>query len=212
MSANFTEFAVTTADGENRLARCCFATLRDVNEIEAWPQQVRGANDSVAEDALEFAELACERWRFNRSKRRTASGIPAMKRKIATDKFAELAVLCIARATWTKPSILGIALFRRTWCNHLALDFLATHPLRLMNGPDRIGRVGTGLLFGIVEVALALNADVLWAETTQTSAPFYKRVFDLEKVEDLLWVPEPNLRAFHIVMEEQAKKSGLRKE
>lgn len=64
MSTIITEFVVVDANGKFRLAECSFATLRDLDEIKAWPRQVKGAHDPVTQDALEFALLSSKRWHF----------------------------------------------------------------------------------------------------------------------------------------------------
>jgi hypothetical protein len=209
MSTVITEFVVE-AEGELRVAQCAFATMRDLDEIKSWPKQVKGAQDSVTQDALEFASLSSKRWRFYHEVGRTAASIGSMKRKLAAANNTELAVLCVAKAQWVKKRTLGLALFRRTWCNHLVLDFLATHPLRLMDGPARMQGIGKGLLYGIAEVAHALRSAVLWGEATETSAPIYKRIFQLKNVDDLLLVPAANLDALRKTMRMQLETSGLR--
>jgi hypothetical protein len=211
MSTTLTQFVIRAADEQKRLAECAFATLPDLKKIAAWPRQVPGTKNQITEDALEFAKLAREKWYFNRRKRRTASGIASLRRKIASDRRAEVALLCVGRADWAQ-EILGITLFRRTWCNHLVVDFLATHPVFLLDGPDRLRGIGTGLLFGISIVAAAIGAKVLWAETTDTSAPVYQEIFHLNEVKDLLVVGAPQLRAFRQLKQGELRKSGLRKE
>jgi len=113
------------------------------------------------------------------------------------------------RATWASPQILGIALVRRTWCGHLVLEFLATHPLRLLNGSERINGIGKGLLYAIAEIEFAIRVKVLWGEATKASAPKYRHIFELEKVDDLLFVPRSNLTGFRRLMRQELKRSGL---
>lgn len=213
MSPVLTKFVVIrVADRQQLLAECAFATLPDLKEIAAWPRQIRRPRNQLTEDALEFAKLARERWLFNRSKRRTASDLTALRRKIAAGRTAEVALLCVAKAEWAKRRILGIALLRRTWCNHLVLDFLATHPLYLSEGPDRIKGIGPGLLFALSIVASAIHAKALWAETTDTSAPVYQKIFALQEVKDLLIVDAPQLSEFRKLKRRELSKSGLIKE
>jgi hypothetical protein len=210
MSATITEFQVNTGDGIDNVALCTFGTLPDLKEIALWPRQVRRTTDAATLDALEFAKLSSKRWQFYHRQGLTVASIAAIKRKISAEKNIELAFYCVARARWTKPQILGIALARRTWCGHLILDFLATHPLRLMDGPERMSGIGKGLLYGIAEVAFAIGAKVLWGEATKTSAPIYRHIFELRRVDDLLFVPRINLAGFRTVMHEKLKRSRLR--
>lgn len=204
-----TEFVVKTADNKDRLAQCTFATLPDLDKIPLWRRQVKGASDEVTQDALEFAKLSSKRWLFYHEQGLTAASVSTLKHMISTEKNIELAFLCVARAKWAGPHILGIALARRTWCGHLILDFLATQPLRLVDGPDRIKGIGKGMLYGIAEVASAVGAKVLWGEATKASAPKYQSIFGLKKVDDLLYVQGGNLNGFRTAMHEQLKRSGL---
>jgi hypothetical protein len=209
MSSMIAEFRVATSDGNEKGAICAFGTFRDLKEIALWPRQVKGDTHSQTLDALEFAKLLSKRWRFYQGQGLTVAGIPALKRKISAQENIEIAFFCVARARWANPQILGIALARRTWCGHLILDFLATHPLRLMAGPQHISGIGKGLLYGMAEVAFAVRAKVLWGEATETSAPIYQHIFELKRVDDLLLVPRASLASFRAVMREKVKRSRL---
>jgi hypothetical protein len=180
-----------------------------MDEIERRGVQVKVSKSSETADALEFAALSTKRWRFYHEQGLTVGSIGALRRKVSAANNIELAFLCVARVPWTSPKMLGIALARRTWCGHLVLDFLATHPLRMVDGPERIKGIGTGLLFGISEVALAIGAKVLWGEATRASAPKYQHIFGLEKVDDLLFVPRANLVGLSNVMRERLRKISL---
>jgi hypothetical protein len=147
---------------------------------------------------------------FCRQKRRSASGIATLKRRIAADKDGEVAFLLIVRAVSDPARCLGIALCRRTWANHLVLDFLATHPMCLKPGPGRITGIGKGLLFGICEIASRIGVSAMWGEATADSAPKYRKIFRLEEANDLFYVPSPNLLAFREAMSTQVKTEKLR--
>ena len=158
MSATINEFRVVNRDGVECDAVCTFGTSPDLKEIALWPRQVKGNTAPQTLDALEFAKLSSKRWRFYQGQGLTAASMTGMRNKISAERNIEIAFFCVARAKWAKPQILGIALARRTWCGHLILDFLATHPLRLMDGPQRMSGIGKGLLYGIAEVAFAIRA------------------------------------------------------
>jgi len=78
----------------------------------------------------------------------------------------------------------GLAYCRRTWCHHLALDFLALHP-RALDQTGRVSGIGSGIVFGLVQLARALNIRRIWGEATVNSAPFYEKLLAVSPVQDL---------------------------
>jgi hypothetical protein len=78
----------------------------------------------------------------------------------------------------------GLAYCRRTWCHHLALDFLALHP-QALNQTWHMSGVGSGIIFGLVQLASALNIQRIWGEATANSAPFYEKLLAVSPVHDL---------------------------
>jgi len=70
---------------------------------------------------------------------------------------------------------LGVAWCRRTWCNHLVLDFLAVHPA--LNDPlGGYKGMGFGLFIGIAVVAEKLGCHLVWGEATESSCTFYQKL------------------------------------
>jgi len=210
VSSVVVEFVIRPEEGPSRRADAHFATLVDVKSVQGWRRQIHGAKDILTEDALEFASEACKRWMFYRSRRRTASSIKTIGRRISPGKKEEVAFLLVAREESAPARCLGIALCRRTWANHLVLDFLATHPICLRDGPDRLRGIGKGLLFGVCEIGNSIGATALWGEATESSAPKYKAMFRLDESDDLFYVPSSNLRAFRAAMAAQIETEGLR--
>jgi hypothetical protein len=204
------EFLIRPKEGEARRAQVLFAKVSDLTAIKRWRQQLDSPASPLTEDALEFAAEAAKKWMFCRRKRRSASGIATLKRRIAADKGGEVAFLLIVREKSDHARCLGIALCRRTWANHIVLDFLATHPMCLQPGSGRITGIGKGLLFGICEVAIRIGVSAMWGEATADSAPKYQRIFRLEEVDDLFYVPGRNLLAFREAMATQVKTERLR--
>jgi hypothetical protein len=210
MARPLVEFLIRPEKGKARRAQVLFANVSDLNAIKRWRQQTAGPGNLLTEDALEFASEAAKKWMFCRRKRRTASEIATLKRRITTDKDGEVAFLLVVRAKSDQTRCLGIALCRRTWANHVVLDFLATHPMCLQSGPGRIAGIGKGLLFGICEIATRIRASAMWGEATADSAPKYQRIFRLRKADDLFYVPKRNLLAFRGAMSAQIKTERLR--
>ena len=70
---------------------------------------------------------------------------------------------------------LGVAWCRRTWCNHLVLDFLAVHPA--LNDPVGGYRgLGSAMFIGIAVVAGKINCHLVWGEATESSCTFYQKL------------------------------------
>jgi hypothetical protein len=203
------QFPVKSGSGVARIAECALASHRDLSRIADWPSQAKGLRDSVTKDSLEFASHASKRWSFYHEQGLAVSSVATLKRRILADENAELALLIMARAKWANPSLLGLALARRTWKGNVILDFLATHPLRIAEGPDRISGIGRGLLYGLSEVTLDIGAGALWAESTKASAPIYKHVFGLQEVHDLLRLEKPDLLAFREKTKETIGRTHL---
>jgi hypothetical protein len=81
-------------------------------------------------------------------------------------------MVLIARPAWNSPMpTLGIAYLRRTWCNHLFLEFFATHPQVIVRRREQIGGVGDAMLHQIVALAEQLVALCIWGEATDNSNP-----------------------------------------
>jgi hypothetical protein len=212
VSSVVVEFVIRPEEGPSRRAQAFFATLTDLKSVKNWRQQIDDAKDILTEDALEFASEACKRWMFYRSRRRTASSVKTIGRRISADKKEEVAFLLVAREESALGRCLGIALCRRTWANHVVLDFLATHPIYLRDGPDRVRGIGKGLLFAICEIGHSIGATALWGEATESSAPKYKAMFRLDESDDLFYVRASNLSAFRAAMAAQIETESLRQQ
>ena len=114
-----------------------------------------------------------------------------LKRMISAKPQAELAMVLMARPAWGTPiSTLGMAYLRRTWCNHLYLEFLAAHPQVIIKQYQRIGAVGIGILQGLVALAEALEVNCIWGEATEASANWYREQLDVEKVLDHFFIED----------------------
>ena len=146
-------------------------------------------------DAVEYAGLTCKRWSFYLQEGRAITDAsqfhdPAI---MAED---ELAFLVVARAAWARPSVLGLCLFRRSWCNHLVVDFLAVHPRFQHGGSRPVKGVGAAMLLAVTEIAGQLGVPKIWGEATRGSAAKYENFFDLPRVRDLFIVRRAALRKF----------------
>lgn len=139
-------------------------------------------------DATEFATLAAKRWFYYAREGSTAPTLEALQGKIAQDPHREIAFLLCATAAWAPANqVLALAYCRRTWCHHFALDFLAVRP-GLSHRGHPVRGLGTGMIYGLVELAGGLGVDLIWGEATSSSAPFYERVLQRQPVQDVFLI------------------------
>ncbi|MBX7210785.1 MAG: GNAT family N-acetyltransferase [Verrucomicrobiaceae bacterium] len=177
---------IQTPHGQ-RAVQIEFGRPSDADKLRSW----RATKDSVSyamADALEFGKLAGKRWRYYLKRNEAALSFDELKAGIDKVPQAEIGFLVIAKATWSPgPKMLGVAWCRRTWCNHIVLDFLAAHPSTL--GPARgYAGIGTALLYYVAEIAGQIGAPLVWGEATALSAPFYRRVLNSNDILDHFFV------------------------
>jgi hypothetical protein len=166
------------AAGAFRPVELTFATESEVRQVRTWRKM------ASATDAGEFAALAAKRWFYYTREGATVSCLEDLRYAIQRDEHAELAFLMVASAEWlTRYRFLALAYCRRTWCHHLVLDFLAVRPgAAFANQPVR--GLGTGMIFGLANLAVALGIERIWGESTANSAPFYEKVLRIPSVRD----------------------------
>lgn len=152
-------------------------------------------------DAAEYAVLAADKWKFLNDQPTTRivhSVRELMVLVSGKSSQEELAALLIARANWNNPTaMLGFCFFRRTWCNNVVIDFLATHPL--IAGHNQIRGVGRGLVYSATTLARQIGAKFVWGESTKLSCATYQGWFHQPALDDDLFrIPEPALQQFKI--------------
>lgn len=181
---------IKTPHGQQVL-EIAFGRLADADRLRGWRVSKNHPLSNAMEDALEFGRLAGKRWRYYLKRNEAALTLDELVRGIGTEPQAEIGFLLVARATWKPaPKMIGIAWCRRTWCNHIVLDFLAAHPGTF--DKDYAG-IGTALLYSIARVAERIGAPLVWGEATALSASFYRRVLPKENILDHFFIPEPTL-------------------
>jgi hypothetical protein len=146
-------------------------------------------------DAVEFARMASNRWLGYQRDGEAVSTKEELIEAIQKAPAAELAIVLIARPTWpsTIPA-LGFAYLRRTWCHHLFLEFLATHPRVIAGKHGKIGWVGVSMLHKIVSIAEELHIPCIWGEATEGSASWYKEQLNVETVRDSFFIENEVMR------------------
>lgn len=172
-----------------RPVQLVFGGARDLHLISHWrvPAAVRG--QPAVHDTIEFARLASKRHRHYLRSIPTASSMSEFEAIIAESAQAEVALLLLVRASWFGRSpILGLAQCRRTYCHHLVLEFLSVHPAVVGRLEPRVSGVGTGLLYGLAELAGRLGLKLIWGEATSYSAPFYSHVLATPGIEDHFFI------------------------
>ncbi len=168
-----------------------FGTDRDTRSLTHWRFPKAPGISGPIPDALEYARLAAKRWRHYRRASATITSLDELRDGIRQNPKSETAMIFVARPTWPSPTpILGFAYFRRSWCNHLIVDFLSAHPRVIDGNPERIRGIGTGILYQLVALAEMMNISCIWGEATGHSAPFYQRALGVEKILDHFFIED----------------------
>ncbi len=182
-------------DGQWREAEISFASEREVKRLAHWriprplPQDPVQAQKIF--DAVEFARLACNRWRYYHRQHLTVRSAEDLTQFIHEHPTSEAAMVLITRPAWRSLiSTLGIAYLRRTWCNHLFLEFFATHPQVIIRRREQIGGVGDAMLYQIVALAEQLGVPCVWGEATEQSHSWYEEHLGIDEVLDHFFIED----------------------
>jgi len=174
-----------------------FAKKCHLEFLDHWRCSEDVEDDPHVSDSLEFCHRASKRWRYYRSLNDAAISPEQLRKKIRANPKAEIAFLLLVIAEWHEPSrILGFCFCRRTWCNHLALDFMAVHPSAAGPGERHISGVGTALISAMLRLARQLKIKTIWGEATCNSNGFYRKVFGLKGVSDYFIIKRSAMRYF----------------
>jgi hypothetical protein len=184
-------------NGVWRPAAIIFAEPRDLGFIDVWRDKLGDDTDTVRRDALDLAQLAIDSFlAHSRVQQLYANSIEELAAHIKADEQCEVACFVLMKCNWFPDSeVLGICHFRRSWCNSIVLDYLATYPFaaRPPEGyPHVVGGVGTALLWLVSDIARQFSCGRIWGEATRGSRSYYKDRFELDSVEDLILVLPDN--------------------
>jgi hypothetical protein len=117
--------------------------------------------------------------------------LETLRNTVQQDNECEVAFILIAYAPWHEPSsILGFCFCRRTWCNHLLLDFAAAHPNAITPAGGHIKGVGSAMIYSLVALARELGITTVWGEATQNSVGFYRHVLGLPNILDSFFIED----------------------
>lgn len=184
-------------NGEPRKATIVFADRRDLGFIDEWAKKLDADTDPIHRDALDLAQIAIDLFLVHsKVKQLYASSVEEIGTLIGENPKNEIAGFVLMKCDWFPDSqVIGVCHFRRSWCNSIILDYLASHPFSAncpSGYPHVVTGVGTAFLWFISGIAARYGCDRIWGEATHSSSSYYKKVFGLDSVEDLIWVPKPN--------------------
>lgn len=175
-----------------------FGDNRDVMSATRWrvPRELEDdeSMQSRAADAREYALLAAKRWKHYRDTKTAAFSLPQLEAMIAQEPEGEFCFYLKVTADWF-PASLGGAMVRRTWCNHLMIDFLFVHP-SISGKAVNVKNIGTRMLESICLIARELECRLVWGEATHDSATFYARQLGQQPVRDRFDIGEMTIHAF----------------
>jgi hypothetical protein len=124
-----------------------------------------------------------------------AESFAGLRREIREKKHCEVAFIMVATIRKGRRDMpVGLAYCRRTWCHNLALDFLALDP-RALDPARRVTGIGSGIVYGLVQLARALRMRRIWGEATVNSAPFYEKLLAVAPVQDLFIIEKQEMAA-----------------
>jgi hypothetical protein len=181
-----------TLNGEQRLATVVFAERKDLSFIDEWRDKLGADTDSKRRDAVDLAQLAIDSYlAHTRIQQIYVNSVEEIATyPIKADEHVEVSGFVLLKCDWFPDSgVIGICHFRRSWCNSIILDYLAVHPF-IAKAPDRyphtVSGAGSALLWFVSDIARRYKCGRLWGEATHGSHGYYKHMFDLDAVEDLI--------------------------
>ncbi len=186
---------------KRQIARIAFAEGHDFSFLEKWKKQLGNDTHPFRVDSVAFASLAHSRYTSHSGTTPYVVGTGEFKTYINDNPRREVGCLVLLTCDWFPDSdVLGVCHFRRSWCNHIVLDYLCAHPFitaPTKNYENVVNGVGLALLFFVTEITKECKSKLIWGEATQNSFNFYKKVFKLRSVKDLIYVPKPKFDKFY---------------
>jgi hypothetical protein len=187
-------------DGNVVEAHVEYVTEPDLAFLDQWKRSLGKDNHPKRVDAVDFATLACKRYKSYAEIETYATRLADIADYVRDNPHAEVANFVVLRCNAFTPSnVMGLAHFRRSWCNNLILDYLVSHPW-IASPPAgydmAVNGVGLALMYFLCATAIQQKSDAIWGEATQNSCEYYQKVFKLDSVRDLLYIPFENLVAF----------------
>lgn len=187
-----TEFFVEV-NGVPHKAVAEFATPGGLSFVERWRETLGANPEPIQWEAADLAKLARDRYLADSGVGQLYIGATAdVKTYIEREPLCEIGGFILLKCTWFAESeVIGLCHFRRTWCNHIVVDYLAKHPLTLgskRQDQHKVKGIGPALLSFLCQIAVEHSCPLLWGEATQISWEFYVKQFSLREVKDLFVV------------------------
>jgi hypothetical protein len=182
------KFNVSTPQGK-RPVEFKFATNADLRLLRNWKSKASLRSNSHVQDALEYSRLASKRWRTYFKGKRIVTSVADLRNAMAQNPRAEIVFVLVAHAPWHPSSaILGFCFCRRTWANHIIIDFAAAHPNAIRAVGGQIRGVGAWMIYSLAHLARELGITLIWGEATENSAAFYQTVLNVSNVTDHFFI------------------------
>lgn len=195
------------ADTEFREATLEFVTKRDVGFLKQWRASIKNDRHPIRCDSVDFATLACKRFAAHSATENYAQRPDDIAAHIQNNPHSETASLIYVKCDWFQNSkVIGVLHFRRSWCNNLIVDYLASHPWSAeqpAHCPTKVTGVGIALLCFLCRLADKLGCRAIWGEATQNSCMKYKGFFQLDSVDDLLYTERDKALCFADAIEKK---------
>jgi hypothetical protein len=172
-----------------------FATAADLRTLQNWRSKASLRASPHVQDAIEYSRLAGKRWRTYSKSKRAVTGLNQMRTAIQTNPRAEIAFVLVAHAQWHSPSkILGFCFCRRTWVNHIVLDFAAAHPNAIRAAEGEVRGVGAAMIYSLTNLAQEIGVSLIWGEATENSAEFYRNILKNPAISDHFFISGPTFQ------------------
>jgi hypothetical protein len=187
-------------NNRSQTATVVFAGEKDFAFVAAWQKTLGSNKNPIRVDAVDFARISAHRFEAHSAIEHYADAIDDIGDHIQSNPQCEVAGCALLTCDWFPESnVIGLVHFRRTWNNNVVLDYLTTHPF-IAKPPEgftqAVRGVGVSLLYFLSKIAQQYDCGRIWGEATATSCGFYKKVFDLPIVDDLINIPRENFLAF----------------
>jgi hypothetical protein len=177
-----------------------FATFCDLSFVERWRETLGTNPEPRQREAADLAKLAKDRYLADTAVGQTYIYDTAeVKGHIEREPECEIGGFILLKCDWfSEANVIGLCHFRRTWCNHISVDYLAKHPLTLGTKTEdrhKVGGIGPALLCFVCRIAVEHSCNLLWGEATSISHMFYEDFFSLGegKVKDLFTVSQEQI-------------------
>jgi hypothetical protein len=155
--------------------------------VDQWQGSLGHENGGEQVDACELMQNAVAKLRLYENGGRLISSVAELRAGMAENGEADLLGVLTVSAPWLLDGELAaFCQFRRTWCHNLVFDFLSLHPTLLGSGARPVKGLGTALLGALTRLVTELKVVQVWAETTETSVHFYRKIFGIPKLRDVL--------------------------